>query len=201
MGFVASAGVVILYECSIRPKLEMTVDDSFIAKGVNPSRTFYHVMVKNIPTFWPTVFIRRPAWSCQAKIEVLDSDGKTTLLEPILARWSSQPEPITTLSIGNSIIILPDVAKIIAGRKIDIHSHDPQMLCIAIKFDGSEDCYLFSNESYLHQNQNPSWKLGKGNYRLRVTLFYEQGNLPYDFEFQNWGPNWNDVNIKLLESP
>src|SRR5262249_50539524 len=127
LGFIASLTVVIVFEYIIQPKLKVTAEKSpsLAPDSLNPQFAFYHVMVTNLPAM-PLFPNRRPVWSCQAQIEVWNLEGKSMLATPILARWSSQPEPHTTVTIKNTVTKIVDMAKIIAGRKIDIHSHVPE---------------------------------------------------------------------------
>ena len=68
---------------------------------------------------------------------------------------------------------------------------------MAVKFEGERDCYIFSNESYLSPGwRNPSWRLGIGIYRVRVTLFYEAGCLEEYFELCNLGNSRDDLELR-----
>ena len=199
LGIMASAFAAITFEYAVRPQLKTVNDDSGRAQGQmpdNPPHEFYHLKVRNLPAKWPLLG-RRPAWSCKANLEVFDSDGRPLLASPILARWTSQPEPIFPISNSGQVVHIPDVAKMIAARKVDIHNHEDQPLSVVVKFEGSPDCHLFSNESYLFpRGQNPEWRLGIGTYRLRVTVYYERGRSQDDFELANSGPSCDDIRIR-----
>ncbi|MEM4379496.1 MAG: hypothetical protein QXL01_02265 [Thermoplasmatales archaeon] len=198
LGIFASAIAAILIDYSTRPFLALGLDDSPPVQGQSPgspAHAFYHLKVKNMPAKWP-LSGRRPAWSCQATIEVLSEDGRHSLFGPIPARWVSQPEPIVSFISAGNVIHFPDVAKMIAGRKIDIHSHEDQKIVIAVKFEGETDCFLFTNESYAFPRwSNPQWKLGQGRYRLRVTIYYERGRAYSDFLIENVGSTRGDLKI------
>lgn len=166
-----------------------------------PPYEFYHLKVGNLPHKCPFLG-RRPAWSCKANVEVFNSDGSLAIQNPIPARWTSQPEPtLPSIADGKHVNLL-DVAKIIAGRKEDVHQHEDQQISIAIKFEGENECYIFSNESYAYAAwKNPAWRLETGTYRLRVTVFYERGNSRDDFELCNLGPSRNDMHLRLYAKP
>jgi hypothetical protein len=82
------------------------------------------------------------------------------------------------------------------ARRIDVHGHSEEPISIAVKFEGEPDCYIFTNESYLFPRwQNPSWRIPPGQYRLRVTVYYERGRAEKDFELSNEGPRREDVRL------
>lgn len=144
---------------------------------------------------------RRPAWACQATLEVLADDGVTQVLPPIPARWTSQPEPILTVGVGQGIVQIPDVARMLAGRRIDIHNHEDQVMSIGVKFEGAPEFHLFTNESYVFPRwQNPAWSLARGRHRLRVSVFYERERTQRDFWLHNNGGRREDVRIETLPS-
>ena len=82
------------------------------------------------------------------------------------------------------------------ARKVDIHAHEDEYISLAVKFDGCENCYIFSNESYLHPAWcNPSWRLVAGTYRVRVTVYYGRGRAQREFELTNLRMARNSVEI------
>ena len=196
---MASAIAAILLDHAGRPLLEVVEHNGARAQGQsagNPPHEFFHVRVRNRPARRP-LSGRRPAWACQATLEVLTEDGNARLLDPIPARWISQPEPILTLGIGGGTAQIPDVARMLAGRRIDIHNHEDQVMSVALKFEGVADCHLFTNESYVFSRwQNPAWSLPRGRHRLRVTVYYERGRAQRDFWLHNEGDRRDDVRIK-----
>ncbi|RKY10552.1 MAG: hypothetical protein DRP65_06420 [Planctomycetota bacterium] len=199
LGIIASGIAALVYEYSTRPLLKTLVDDSGRAQGQLPNEKpheFYHLKVRNLPAKCPLPG-RKPAWSCKANIEVFNTDGSRVIQDPIPARWTSQPEPLVPVLQAGQPANLLDPAKIITGRKVDVHGHEDQQLSIAVKFDGEPECHIFSNESYQFRRwQNPAWRLEIGTYRLRITLFYERGRSQDDFELRNSGPSRDDVQLR-----
>src|SRR5439155_23103049 len=130
-----------------------------------------------------------PAWGCKATLSILSADGTSILIPPIAARWTSTPEPLTRFLHGDQLVPVVDFEKVLAGRRIDIFSHEDQLMPIVIKHEGHSECYVFTNESYYHPplNANPDWQLGLGKHRLRVTVHYERGNDSFDFCIHNFG--------------
>ena len=43
-------------------------------------------------------------------------------------------------------------------------------LAPAYRAKGSENCYGWTNESYLYNFEHPSWKLDKGRYVVRIRV-------------------------------
>lgn len=199
LGIVASAIAAICIEYGARPLLAIVADDSGRALGQlpgQPRHEFYHVKVRNLPARRPLPG-RRPAWSCKSNLEVFAADGRPLLSAPIRARWTSQPEPVFPIADQGRIVNIPDIAKMIAGRNVDVHNHDDQQLSIAVKFEGEAALHLFTNESYVFPRwQNPGWRLEIGNYRLRVTAYYERGRAVTDLELANVGTSLDDVQLR-----
>lgn len=201
LGILASGIATLVYEYSTRPLLQVLIDDSPRAQGEKPDRApyeFYHLKVRNVPPKWPLLG-RKPAWACKATIEVFDLNGKRVIPDPIIARWPSQPEPLLPAVNAGQVTNLRDPTRIVAAQMIDVHTHEDQQLNAAIKYEGSQDCHLFSNESYFYPKwQNPAWMLGAGTYRLRVTLYYERRRTE-DFRLLNTGDTRDDLSIELWQ--
>jgi hypothetical protein len=199
LGIVASAIAALLFDHATGPRLEIVCNRGTRAIGDVPDGTrqeFHHVVVRNTPAgrMLPS---RRPAWACQATISAFKWTGEPLTVVPVLARWSSQPEPISTFFVVNQMVQAADLAKMIAGRRIDIYSHKEERLVVAIKHQGSEALHLFSNESYQFEHgRNPAWRLDAGTYRFRVTIHYERGTVHQDFEVGNTGTGLDDVKIR-----
>lgn len=116
---------------------------------------------------------------------------------PIRARWASQPMPVSSFVMGDRIIPVADMAKMVAGRRIDVYTHQDERLTLAIKHAGDSRLHLFTNESLQYERGcNPEWRLDQGTYRLRVTVYYERGDLHADFEVANTGTGLDDVTVK-----
>jgi hypothetical protein len=199
LGILASAIAAIVLDHASRPLLEVVEHNGDRAQGQspgNPPHEFFHVRVRNRRA--RLLSGRRPAWSCQATLEVRTGDGHGRLVDPIPARWISQPEPILTLGISGQVAQIPDAARMLAGRRIDIHNHEDQVMSIAVKFEGADECHLFTNESYVFPRwQNPEWSLQPGRHRLRVTVYYERGRAQRDLWLHNDGHTRDDVRIEF----
>ena len=117
--------------------------------------------------------------------------------QPILARWASQPAPTSSFVVGSQLIQAADLAKMIAGRTVDVHCHSDERLTLAIKEEGDPDLYLFTNESYKYEKgKNPSWRLPVGQFKLTVSVYYEGGMQQQNFRLINSGPKRSDVRLE-----
>ena len=199
LGILASGIAALVFDRATSPKLEIVVDSGARALGDLPDGTkleYHHVVVRNARTPWPLPG-RRPAWACQASITVFKWTGEPLTVVPIRARWASQPMPVSSFVVGDRVVLAADMAKIIAGRRVDIYTHQDERLNVALKHQGQSGIHLFTNESLeFERGCNPAWKLEPGTYRLRVTLYYERGEVHADFEFANTGANLEDVKIQ-----
>ena len=204
LGIVASGIAAVLYERATSPLVEISLDERPLALGQYanlPPLAFYHLKVCNLPTKLP-LSSRKPAWSSKATIEVFNHDGTRAIAEPIHARWTSQPEPLIPAVAGNQSINLVDFARLMNARKVDIHAHEDEYISLAVKYDGQPECYIFSNESYLHPPawSNPAWRLNSGKYRVLVTVFYGRGRAQREFDLTNLRTARNSVEIDYAQT-
>jgi hypothetical protein len=203
VGLMASGIVALYYEYGIRPKLTVFVDESLRSPGQLDGRSpyeFYHLNVSNLAALWPFPS-RRPAWSTKVTMEVFDPDGNRSIPDKIVGRWPSHPEPLTQMLYDGKIVQIHDPAKHVAAQKVDVHSHEDEIFAVTLKYDGEEKCHIFSNESYLHNLwQHPDWALQEGEYRLRVTLYYERGREIRDFKLSNFGQGRSDIKLQPWQS-
>jgi hypothetical protein len=200
LGIVASGIAAVLYDWFTKPLIEISLDDRPLAMGQYPnlaSLAFYHLKVRNLPVKLPLAS-RKPAWSSKATIEVFKLDGARAISDPIHARWTSQPEPLAPAVSGNQLINLVDFARLMTARKVDIHAHEDEYISLALKYDGQPECYIFSNESYLHPPawSNPAWRLDPGEYRIVATVFFERGRAWREFTLTNRRTARNSVEIE-----
>src|SRR5437773_263330 len=200
LGILASGIAWFITESATRPSLDIVVDQNR-AHGQspgNPPHEFYHVRVRNVPATRPLPG-RRPAWACTASIDVFRQDGSRVIAGDVIARWTSQPEPLLPVIAQGQVGNVLDPARVMQARCMDVHGHSEEPISVAVKFEGEPDCYIFTNESYLFPRwQNPSWRIPPGQYRLRVTVYYERGRAEKDFELSNEGPRRDDVHLNLV---
>jgi hypothetical protein len=197
LGILASGIAWLITEYAAGPFLDVVADPNR-AQGQspdNPPHEFYHVRVQNLPAKWPLPG-RRPAWACTARIDVFRLDGSRAVPGDIIARWTSQPEPLLPVVSQGQVGNVLDPARLMQARRMDVHGHLEERVPVAVKFQGEPDCHVFTNESYLFPRwQNPSWRLPPGRYQLRVTVYYERGRAEKDFELRNDGLSRDDVHL------
>ena len=194
MGLLSSGIVVLIYERKTQPDLEISLDPKRTLGffGGKVPFEFYHVIIRNKPPgrFFPT---RKPAWACHAILDVLDSSGRV-LIKDVQARWTSQPEPLIPALQGNTISNLLDPARIVQSRKVDIHVHEDQHLPVLLKYEGDSKCYIFSNESYPYTLwKRPDWEISLGEFKIRITVFYERGPRVFVLGLTNSGTSRDDI--------
>jgi hypothetical protein len=198
---VVSVIAAIIFDNWTRPRLAVDIPEIPRAQGQNSQGEryeFFHVRVRNQPLIWRKRW-RKPAWSCQATLEAVQDDGKATLLGPIAARWTSLPEPLMTIGSGQELVRTVDFARMLTDLRLDVHNHEDQILVVALKFEGQNDCFLFTNESYQYsQWSNPAWRLAGGRHRIRIALRYERGRETTDFWLENNGQSLNDVHLRPI---
>jgi hypothetical protein len=200
IAFCVGAGssfiVVYLYECATKPDLDITHDPkrSQGQRDGYPPHEFYHVVVINKPP-GKFVGVRRPAWATSATIAIENSNGDL-IIKDVMARWTSQPEPMIPFLHDGKIINLLDPAKIVFSRKVDAHRHEQHHLPIILKYEGEKECYVFSNESYKHDMwKNPDWKISEGCFRIKIKLNYDGGPKTYFIDLQNNGITRDDIKM------
>jgi hypothetical protein len=196
LGILASGVAALIYDGVTRARLRIAIDESGRVRGQTQGlHEFHHLVVRNQREILPFAS-RRPAWSAKAQIEVFDSDGNPVIQDPVYARWTSQPEPLIPIVSGGAAGSLLDPAKLVTGRKVDVHSHEDEQISLLIKFQGEDQCHIFSNESYSHSRwQNPAWRIALGTFKVRATVFYERGSAIANFKLVNSGPNLDDVQL------
>lgn len=197
LGILASVIAWLLTEKAVRPSLDIVVDQKR-AQGQSqdyPPHAFYHVRVRNVPAICLSAG-RRPAWACTASIDVFRQDGSRAITGDVKARWTSQPEPLLPVVAQGRAENVLDPGRLMQAQRMDVHGHSEEPISVAVKFEGEPDCYIFTNESYLFPRwQNPSWRIPPGQYRLRVTVYYERGRVEKDFGLSNEGPRRDDVRL------
>jgi hypothetical protein len=188
LGISGSLVAAFGWEWLTRPNLVVELDTSGRAQGHSSGQApheFYHLVVRNRPTI-SFLRLQRPAWSCQATIEVVADDAGSVRIGPIGARWSSHPEPLAVVGTSTGVVLVPDVVRILTAQRVDIHGQEDQQMSVALKHEGKNDCTLFTNESYGFDDwSRPEWRIGIGRHRLRVRVRYEKGVLESHFWLHN----------------
>jgi hypothetical protein len=88
-------------------------------------------------------------------------------------RWSGSDEPFSYQALQGGIAQLFDLTKYNTGFRRDCFPGRPELVDVAARFDNDEDCYGWSNESYLPDKnwpRNPDFRLPKGRYLVKATI-------------------------------
>ena len=148
LGAMASLAITFYYDVAIEPFLELLENDDPRVEGkrrLKPRHQFLEVKTRQRKGLCP-FGTRRPAWRCRATIDVHRSDGSRAIKDRIIARWSGSLQPFQTSAHGQQV---PDVALIPTGQHLDVHASREEKIGIALKYEGHDKCWIFSNESYL----------------------------------------------------
>ena len=100
-------------------------------------------------------------------------------------RWAASDEPFTPQLVDGNVAQLFDPVKYNAAFRRDCFPGNPELVDIASRFDKDDDCYGWSNESYVKGWRNPEFRLPKGRYLVKVTI-RSSGDTAYGvFQLEN----------------
>jgi hypothetical protein len=202
----ASLAVTYYYDRATSPSLEVVPDDGPRApeqRPDHPRHQFLQIKARQKRASWP-FGTRRPAWRTRATMEVFDSAGRREF-GSIVARWSGSLLPYRTQVIGGEPARVPDSSLIPLGQCFDVHSNVEEQIDVAVKYEGRAECWIFSNESYLHDDwTKPDWKLGCGEYYIQLQLHYESRHgrpATQWLVLKNTGRGLEDWSVSLTSAP
>ncbi|SRR6266852_3104281 len=162
-----------------KPKLQLTIESpplDRLHQNAPVSRSiFVRVYVTNKPM--PKLFSwlgRSAAYQCTGDIQFHHPDDGAPLFSRAMpVRWAGSDEPFSYQALpGAAVAQVFDPAKYNAAFRRDCFPGTPELVDVAARFDNDDDCYGWSNESYLPQKgwRNPEFKLPKGRYLVKVTI-------------------------------
>ncbi len=165
--------IVLWIERQRRPKLSISVDSPGTIDERDPLKrrvtTFLHANVTNnkIPRWISWAYDGDPALSCEAWVSFFHLDGQPVFSKDMVARWAESPEPqLITFDIEGG-----KAAKIVGYQNtIDIPACDSTQVDLVSRIKGDENCYGWSNESYLYNWKHPKWILGPQRYLAVVRV-------------------------------
>ena len=202
LGAIGSLLVAWYYDYATSPRLKLRPDESPRQTGQRPGEAqyqFLQIKVKQEKGYWPFVS-RRVAWNCRATMEVFTPDGSKPIPGSVTARWSGSLQPYRTQLIGQQLAQIPDSSLFPLGERFDVYSYSEEQIGIAVKFGGGEDCWIFSNESYLYSWRNPAWQLPRGQYFIRFQLYYEsKAPATRWLSLVNNGDRFEDWSVSLVD--
>lgn len=165
--------IVLWIERQKRPGLTIKLGQSGELKDDDPLKRmpgkWLHVQVhnKNVPKWLSWVYHGEPALASRAWITFHHLDGQKVFDREMIARWSSSEEPkVVVISIDNE-----QAKRLIGGHDyIDIPPGEHFDLDIVFRSKNDNDCYGWSNESYLYDWKHPEWRLEKGRYIAKIKV-------------------------------
>jgi|SRR5215469_10589949 len=180
IGALVSIGTVVFVEYLRRPSLELSkedppLDNKYDPPGIRPATEMRSLRVrlinKTLP-WWAGWMGRAPALQCRATITFHHFDDEQDLFGRTMdGRWSNTPEPVpialpATAPGAQRLVLMPE------WRRIDVYPGESELLDIAIRADNDAECYGWNNEAYFSSPmwRNPSWKLDRGRYLVRVII-------------------------------
>lgn len=190
LGALLSILASVAIEYQRKPKLQFVIehpplDRTFSEGPPVKSARFLRVFVSNKPI--PQLFRwlgRSAAYQCTGSVRFYHLDDAAEVFSrPMPVRWSNSDEPISVqLLPDKQIAQIFDPAKYNAAFRRDCFPGAPELIDIAARFENDDDCYGWSNESYLADKgwRNPEFRLTAGRYFVKVTI-NSSGDKVYGF--------------------
>ena len=185
-----------------RPQLSIKLAQPYKLEndpGGRPNLTWLRVEIQNeLLTGWRTwisrFYDRSDAFGCQAWISFHHLDYHAIFAKEMMARWDDTPEPqIQKCQLGQAAFSYLGFVQ----NTFDIPTGLKTTIAIANKFGGDDDCFGWTNESYVHEFRHPSWRLAKGRYIARVRVRASGRDLAKSFMLFNDGP-FSDFRLEQL---
>jgi hypothetical protein len=122
---------------------------------------------------WARWMSRYAALQCHGTLTFHHLDGQNIFGRSMPIRWSGSLEPVPmTGFVGDQQMIILDPTRYNPSPRMDVYPGEAARLDIGARFDNEEECYGWSNLSYISNPRwrNPDWKLGKNRYLVRVVI-------------------------------
>jgi hypothetical protein len=181
IGAIFSVAITAFFERLRRPSLSMRIEKVPMAdytqmnlpRPAKKAQFLYVALVNNdlkgLEKWFST---RDAALDCHGVISFHRMDGTNIFGRNMVLRWINLPEPIP------EIIVIDgkkgtwfDSRKVEHNYRINVNPGEEELFNIAARFDGEDDCYGWSNQSYLEPLwRNPDWKLSHGCFLVRVKI-------------------------------
>ena len=134
---------------------------------------------------------RQPALMCKAKVIFYYLDGTpihpspTGTANSMKGRWANAGEPTKPVLLPNSGQIVHWFIQDVPDS-IDIAPNDSEILDIALKIDGDDECYGWNTEGYFHENfRNKNWRINEKRARVEVRVATGGREFPYQCQLIN----------------
>lgn len=161
-----------------RPKLSLSIEDRPLdvpaQHGKGKCRNL-RIKLRNATLPLAARWMQRAAATqCRGEISFhYLNDGQDIFGHSMAVRWVSSPEPIASRIVGLNGVTqyyIQDFSRPFADSRIDVYPGEEELLDVAVRFDGENDCYGWNNESYFNNWRTPGWKLPRGRYLVKVVI-------------------------------
>jgi hypothetical protein len=180
-GGIITIATAIFVEWLRTPKLELSIEDPphDVPNDQQPEKRHLRVRLRNKPLHpyfrW---MLRSAALQCRGEITFHNVEGQNIFgTKAMPVRWVSSPAPVT---VSGQIVDLHEPAEVISRivgftgvqSTIDVYpgDKDAQMLDVAVRFAGEQECYGWNNEAYFHNWRTPDWRLPRGTHLVTVVI-------------------------------
>lgn len=193
LGALFSILATMFIEYEKKPKLKFEIEhpphDGWQSPEPNIAQSrFLRVKVYNKPM--PTLLHwldRSAALQCTGNVQFFRESGTAIFSSPMKIRWSGSDEPNSPqLNTSGVVVYLFDVPKYNAAFRRDCFPGVPELVDIAARYDNEDECYGWSNESYLKGVRNPDFKLDKGRYLVKITIYFSGNTASHVFALENY---------------
>ncbi len=204
----AAVSMPFIYDRLRAPKLSAIIpeDDPSVQPLPGARRGFYHVMIvnKNVEIKGRRIFWSHPSYHTRVTMKFMNEKGRK--LFELNGRWDRGPEPLAPGIAGGRVVFLPDSSLVPISETIDISpGKGGDRFCVVMKYEGEEECWGFSNWSYIRGWQrgwrDPDSRLGIGKYIVDVYITASNAERSFRFILENRGRKLEDVSIKGPYTP
>jgi hypothetical protein len=193
IGGIITIITAIFVENMRRPRLKLKIIEPLdITYKNRPANHTKYLLIgvenENLPSFvrWMS---RNAALQCHGTISFHHlEDGQNVFGRAMDIRWSSAPEPVPIrIDYNGHHLEFFDHHRFQASQRIDIYPGDKNEFAAVAKFDNEQECWGWNNESYFCKNtwRNDKWKLDKGRYLIKVTIYSSGENVSKVFRLIN----------------
>lgn len=162
-----------------RPQLSLFIENppcDITYAPQRPALNARHVRVKlrNAPLPLGLRWMQRAAaLQCRGEITFHHLDGQNIFGRQMAVRWANSPQPIASQIVDTQGIAqyqILDFARMATAVRMDVYPGEEEIVDVAVRLDDETDCYGWNDEAYIHLWRNPSWRLPRGRYLVRVVI-------------------------------
>jgi hypothetical protein len=178
-GAIIAVIITIAVENLRRPRLTLSVEvpphDGIYQNAPAKDMRSLRVRLFNKPLpYWARWMVRAPALQCRGSITFHRSNGQDVFGKAMPGRWCGSPEPVPIQGVtskGDQFQMF-DLVRLTSESRIDVYPGEGELLDVAVRLDNDVECFGWNNDSYFCQPlwRNPSWRLERGHYLVRVTI-------------------------------